>query len=427
MSKIISLHAREIFDLRGIPTIEVELVTQKGKFISSVPSGSSKGFYEAFELRDNDEKRLNGKGVLKAVNIVNSLIAKELIGKNVFNQKELDNIMINLDGTSNKSKLGANAILACSMCIARAAASAKKLPLFKYLAELTGHKKISFPIPFFNLLTGGAHANNGLVLQEIMICPIHANSFKEAYIMGIEIFHCTRKIIERKYGKDYGFISVSGGFAPPIYDWNEGFDLVTEAINIAGYTGKIKIAIDSAASEFFIKKNKKYDIGFKYPEILKNPNQIKDADQMIDEYIGLLEKYPLISFEDPFDENDWDSWVKFNKKINEKNEKIQVTGDDLLVTNPQRLKIAIQKKACNSIIIKMSQIGTLTETFETIRLAQENGYKVITSHRSGETEDNFIAHLSMGLNCNQIKTSPLCRTNNELLRIEEEQLSYGNK
>lgn len=426
MSSILSLHAREIFDLRGIPTIEVELTTQNGKFVSSVPSGSSKGFYEAVELRDNDEKRLSGKGVLNAVNNVNTLISNELIGKNIFNQKELDEIMIKLDGTKNKSKLGANAILACSMCISRAAASAKKVPLFKYLADLTGHKLTSFPIPFFNLITGGQHANNGLVFQEIMICPTKANSFKESYIMGMEVFHCMEKIIEKKYGKEWGAIAVSGGYAPPIYDWKEGFELVNEAINDAGYTGKIQMAIDMAASDFYIKSMKKYDIGYKFPENLKNPNQIKDADELISEYINLLEIYPIISFEDPFDENDWDAWVKFKKILNEKYNKVQVTGDDLTVTNPKRLKIAIQKKAINSIIIKMNQIGTLTETFETIRLAQENGFKIIASHRSGETEDNYIAHLSIGLNCDQIKTSPLCRTNNELLRIEEERMNYEN-
>ena len=426
MSSIISIYAREIFDLRGIPTIEVELITKNGKFVSSVPSGSSKGYYEAVELRDNDKKRLNGKGVLNAVNNVKTLISKELIGKNIFNQKELDEIMIKLDGTKNKSKLGSNTILACSMCIARAAASAKKVPLFKYLSDFTSHKLTSYPIPFFNLITGGQHANNGLVLQEIMICPTKANSFKESYIMGIEVFHCMKKLIEKKYGKEWGTIAVSGGYAPPIYDWIEGFDLVNEAINEAGYTGKIQMAIDMAASDFFIKKISKYDIGYKYPENLKNPNQIKDANDMINEYISLLEKYPIISFEDPFDENDWDAWIKFNKIISEKYENVQVTGDDLTVTNPQRLKIAIQKKAINSIIIKMNQIGTLTETFETVRIAQENGFKIIASHRSGETEDNFIAHLSIGLNCDQIKTSPLCRTNNELLRIEEELEKYKN-
>lgn len=427
MSTILFLHAREIFDLRGIPTIEVELITENGKFISSVPSGSSKGFYEVVELRDNDDKRLNGKGVLNAVKNVNTLIAKELIGKNVFKQKELDEIMIKLDGTPNKSKLGANSILACSMCIARAAASAKKIPLFKYLANLTFHKELNFPIPFFNLITGGKHADNGFALQEIMICPIKSKSFKEAYIMGIDIFHCMKKIIEEKYGKEFGAISVSGGFAPPIYDLNEGFDLTIEAINNAGYEGKIKLAIDSAASEFYTKKIKKYDIGFKYPEKLKNKEQIKDMDQMIDIYIGLLEKYPIISFEDPFDENDWDAWIKFTKKINERYTNILIVGDDLTVTNPQRLKIAIQKKACNSIIVKTSQIGSLSETFETVRLAQENDFKIIVSHRSGETEDNFISHLAYGLSSNQIKTAPLNITNNELLRIEEELFNSLNK
>ena len=419
MSIITSLHAREIFDLRGIPTVEVELETENGKFISSVPSGSSKGFYEAKELRDNDEKRLYGKGVLKAVNNVNSIIAKELIGKNVLNQKELDDIMINLDGTPDKSRLGANSILACSMCIARAAAASKKIPLFKYLAELTGHNQINFPIPFFNIITGGQHANNGFALQEIMIYPTKVKSFKEAYTIGIEIFHCMKKIIEEKYGKEWGFISISGGFSPPVYNWNEAFDLVMEAINKTGNSGKIELGIDSSASEFYIKSLKKYDIGFKYPQDLRNNNQLKNSDQLIEEYLRLIEKYPLINFEDPFDENDWDAWIKFNKILNEKNGKIQVTGDDLTVTNPQRLKIAINKKACNSVIIKMSQIGTLTETFETIKIAQDCGFKVIASHRSGETEDNFIAHLSVGLNCYQIKTSPLCRTNNELLRLED--------
>nr|BAN41964.1 enolase, putative [Entamoeba invadens] len=419
MSTILTVHAREIFDSRGNPTIEVEITTDNGLFRSAVPSGASTGVHEAVELRDGDKARFGGKGVLKAVENVNKVLAPALIGKNVLNQTELDEMMIKLDGTENKGKLGANAILGCSMCICRAAASFKKLSLYKYLNELTNHKEMSMPVPCFNVINGGAHAGNALAMQEFMICPTGATNFHEAMRMAAETYQCLKVVIKAKYGQDATNVGDEGGFAPNVSGAREALDLLTEAIAKAGYTGKIEIAMDCAASEFY--KDGKYDLGKKIPAEKKDASLVKDVDSLIAEYVDYGAKYPLASIEDPFDEDDWAAWNKFTTEHG----KFQIVGDDLLVTNPKRVQMAIEKKACNSVLIKVNQIGTLTETFKTIAMAQERGWGVMVSHRSGETEDTFIADLVVGLNCKQIKTGAPCRSErlckyNQLMRIEEE-------
>ncbi|KAL7721917.1 Enolase 1 [Entamoeba marina] len=426
---ITKVHAREIFDSRGNPTIEVEITTAKGMFRSCVPSGASTGVHEAVELRDGDKSRFGGKGCLKAVENVNTIIAPAIMGKNVCEQKELDELMIKLDGTANKGKLGANAILACSMSICRAGAAEKNLPLYKYLAEITNHKEMTMPVPCFNVINGGSHAGNALAMQEFMICPTGAKDFHEALRMAAETYQCLKVVIKAKYGQDATNVGDEGGFAPNISSAREGLDLLVEAIAKAGYTGKIEIAMDCAASEFY--ENGKYDLGKKIPAEKKSADLVKDTDGLIQEYVDYAEKYPLASIEDPFDEDDWAAWTKFNKNHGNK---FQIVGDDLLVTNPKRVSEAMEKDACNSVLIKVNQIGSLTETFETIRMAQEKGWGCMVSHRSGETEDTFIADLVVGLNCKQIKTGATCRSErlckyNQLMRIEEElgSVAYAGK
>lgn len=419
------VHAREILDSRGNPTIEVEITTKKGIFRSCVPSGASTGVHEAVELRDGDKSRFGGKGVLKAVKNVNDIIGPKLIGQHVFKQKELDEMMIKLDGTKNKGKLGANAILGCSMSIARAAAAEKGLPLYKYLNELTETKEMTMPVPFFNVINGGCHAGNALAMQEFMICPIDAPNFHEALRMVAETYQCLKKVIKEKYGQDAVNVGDEGGFAPNVSGAREALDLLSAAIDKAGYKGKIQIAMDCAASEFYQEKEKKYDLGKKVPQDKKDPSLVKDVKGLIEEYVDYGTKYPLVSIEDPFAEDDWDAWNQFNKEQGSSGKKFQIVGDDLLVTNPERVKTAMEKEACNSVLIKVNQIGTLTETFQTIKMAHDKGWTTMVSHRSGETEDTFIADLVVGLNCKQIKTGAPCRSErlckyNQLLRIEEE-------
>nr|BAN37630.1 enolase, putative [Entamoeba histolytica] len=424
------VHAREILDSRGNPTIEVEITTGKGMFRSCVPSGASTGVHEAVELRDGDKKRYGGKGVLKAVENVNTIIGPALLGKNVLNQAELDEMMIKLDGTNNKGKLGANAILGCSMSICRAAAAEKGLPLYKYLAELTGHKEMTMPVPCFNVINGGAHAGNALAMQEFMICPTGATNFHEALRMAAETYQCLKVVIKAKYGQDATNVGDEGGFAPNVSGAREALDLLVEAIAKAGYTGKIEIAMDCAASEFYNEETKKYDLGKKIPADKKDPSLVKDVDGLIAEYVDYGKHYPIASIEDPFAEDDWAAWNKFTVEHGN----FQIVGDDLLVTNPARVQMAMDKNACNSVLIKVNQIGTLTETFKTIKMAQEKGWGVMASHRSGETEDTFIADLVVGLNCKQIKTGAPCRSErlckyNQHMRIEEElgNIPYAGK
>ena len=406
MSKIINVKGREVLDSRGNPTVEADVILESGiKSTAIVPSGASTGEREALELRDNDE-RYNGKGVLKAVNNINTIIKNNLIGMDIQNQKEIDYKMIKLDGTKNKSNLGANAILAVSMACLKAAAKENKTPLYKYVG-----KKYNLPIPMMNILNGGMHADNSLDFQEFMIIP-NANNIKERIRIGSEVFHSLKKVLkEEGYNTNVGD---EGGFAPNFSTNKEALDAIIKAINLAGYIpGKdVNLALDVAASEFY--KNGVYN--------LKGENKKLTTNELILYYESLISKYPIISIEDPVDENDWEGFQTITAVLGDK---IQLVGDDLFVTNKEYLQKGIDLKSGNAILIKVNQIGTITETLETINLAKENGYKTIISHRSGETEDTIIADLAVGLNLGQIKTGSLSRSDrtakyNRLIRIEEE-------
>ena len=409
MSKIKDIKAREILDSRGNPTVEVDVILDNGIMgRASVPSGASTGSREALELRDNDN-RYNGKGVLKAVSNVNDIIRPALIGFDSDKQKELDYKMIELDGTPNKSKLGANAILGVSMAYLKACANNANIPLYKYVMEIYQGRHLTLPVPMMNILNGGAHADNNLDFQEFMIIP-KASNIKERIRIGSEVFHSLKKVLKEK-GLATS-VGDEGGFAPNINSNSEAFDLIIEGITKAGYTpGKdVFLGIDVAASEFY--KDGKYC--FEGRELT--------TEEIINYYKELVSKYPIISIEDPVDENDWEGFALLTKEIGDR---IQLVGDDLFTTNKEYLGKGISMKAGNAILLKVNQIGTITETIETIELAKDNGYKTIISHRSGETEDTTIADLAVGLNLGQIKTGSMSRTDriakyNELIRIEEE-------
>jgi len=414
MSKIKTVHAREILDSRGNPTVEVDVTTDDGFFgRAAVPSGASTGIHEALELRDGDKGRYLGKGVSKAVHNVNELIAKKVIGMPVCEQASLDRAMLELDGTKNKDKLGANAILGVSMAAARAAAASRKMPLYRYIAELFGTKELKMPVPMMNILNGGEHADNNVDIQEWMIMPVGAPSFTEAIRMGAEIFHSLKKVLkDKKYNTGVGD---EGGFAPNLKSNQEALDVIMTAIAAAGYkAGKdVVFAIDAASSSFF--EDGKYVM-----EAEAKPN--KSSAEMIEWYKNLVDKYPMMSIEDGLAEDDWDGWEAMT---NELGKKIQIVGDDLFVTNPERLNTGIKKGIANSILIKLNQIGSLTETLDTIRMAHNAGYTTVISHRSGETEDSFIADLAVGTAAGQIKTGSASRSDriakyNQLIRIEEE-------
>eukprot|EP00268_Persea_americana_P001699 TRINITY_DN10511_c0_g2_i1.p1 TRINITY_DN10511_c0_g2~~TRINITY_DN10511_c0_g2_i1.p1 ORF type:complete len:492 (-),score=105.03 TRINITY_DN10511_c0_g2_i1:436-1911(-) len=416
--KLKSVKARQIVDSRGNPTVEVDLVTDGGDlFRSAVPSGASTGIYEALELRDGDKSVYGGKGVLNAVRNINELLAPKLVGVDVRDQADVDAIMLEFDGTLNKSKLGANAILGVSLSVCRAGAGAKGLPLYKHIQELAGTKELVMPVPAFNVINGGSHAGNNLAMQEFMILPVGATSFAEALRMGSEVYHILKGIIKAKYGQDACNVGDEGGFAPNVQDNREGLVLLLDAIEKAGYTGKIKIGMDVAASEFFTKDGR-YDLNFK-----KQPNDgshVHTAHALGELYKEFIRDFPIVSIEDPFDQDDWSSWASLQSSVD-----IQLVGDDLLVTNPKRIAEAIQKKSCNGLLLKVNQIGTVTESIQAALDSKAAGWGVMVSHRSGETEDNFIADLSVGLASGQIKTGAPCRSErlakyNQLLRIEEE-------
>ncbi len=404
--KIVNVIGREILDSRGNPTVEVDVILEDGtRGRAAVPSGASTGERESLELRDGGD-RYQGKGVLKAVSHVNHELKDLVVGMDAFNQEEIDMAMINLDGTETKSNLGANAILGVSMATLKAAANAKHLPLYKYVGNGT-----TLPRPMMNIINGGAHADNNLDFQEYMIIP-EATSIKERVRIGSEVFHTLKNVLKEKgYATSVGD---EGGFAPNLSSNKEGFDLIMEAITKAGYKPgvDVNLAIDVAASEFY--KDNKYN--------LKGENKVLSTVELIDYYKELVNTYPIISIEDPVDENDWEGFSLITKELGQK---IQLVGDDLFVTNIKCLQKGIDNKAGNAILLKVNQIGTITETLRTIELARKNNYKTIISHRSGETEDTTIAHLAVGLNLGQIKTGSMSRTDrickyNELIRIEEE-------
>ncbi|MFH0834533.1 MAG: phosphopyruvate hydratase [Patescibacteria group bacterium] len=407
MSKISKIHAREILDSRGNPTVEVEVELATGeREIAAVPSGASTGAHEAVELRDGDS-RFGGKGVLNAVKNVNEILAQKLSGSDALDQKALDAKMIELDGTQNKSKLGANAILGVSLAVARAAASHKKIPLFEYFGFLAGNENWLLPTPMMNILNGGKHADNGIDIQEFMIVPTGFDKFSEALRAGAETFHELKKILKK--GGHATNVGDEGGFAPNFAKTEEALDAIVAAIAAVGYSSKIKIALDAASSEFFV--DGKYKI----------EGAEKDAAGMIDFYEKLLAKYPIVSIEDGLAEDDWAGWRALTQKLESK---AQLVGDDLFVTNPERLQKGIEEGIANSILIKLNQIGTVSETIEAVKLAQKSGYTAVISHRSGETEDTTIADFAVGTAAGQIKTGSLCRTDriakyNQLLRIEE--------
>ncbi|HKM29805.1 MAG TPA: phosphopyruvate hydratase [Bacilli bacterium] len=413
MPFIKEIYAREVLDSRGNPTVEVEVYTESDGFgRAMVPSGASTGEHEAVELRDGDKSRYLGKGVLKAVDNVNEIIAPELIGMNVFDQVGIDQTMIELDGTPNKQKLGANAILGVSMAVARAAADLCGLSLYNYLG---GFNARQLPTPMMNILNGGSHADNNVDFQEFMIMPVGACCFSEAIRMGAEIFHNLKKVLKAKgYNTSVGD---EGGFAPNLGSNEEAVQVIIEAIKAAGYVpGKdVLLAMDVAASEFYDKAKKKYVLAGEGGKELT-------AKELTNFYAELVEKYPIISIEDGLDENDWDGWKFLTEKLGKK---IQLVGDDLFVTNTKKLERGISSGIANSILIKVNQIGTLTETFDAIEMAKRAGYTAVVSHRSGETEDTIIADIAVALNTGQIKTGSMSRTDriakyNQLLRIEDE-------
>ncbi|MBN1156042.1 phosphopyruvate hydratase [Candidatus Woesearchaeota archaeon] len=418
VSIVKKIHAREILDSRGNPTVEVDLTTDDGVFRAMVPSGASTGIHEALELRDGDKKRYLGKGVLKAIANANGELSKIVVGMDCTKQREIDEAMIEADGTETKSNFGANAILAVSMAACKAGAASKKMPLYRYIAELAGVNEFVLPVPSFNVINGGSHAGNKLAMQEFMILPTGAPNFREALRMGAEVYHNLKKVIKEKYGQDAVNVGDEGGFAPNIQDNKEGLELLKEAIEKAGYTGKVQIGMDVAASEFF--KDGKYDLDFKNPG--NDGSKTISGDELIEVYKTFVNSYDMVSIEDPFDQDDWDTYMKLTAAIGKN---IQIVGDDILVTNPKRIKTGIEKKAMNSLLLKVNQIGTVSEAIQACKDAQKAGWGVMVSHRSGETEDNFIADLVVGLRTGQIKTGAPCRSErlskyNQLMRIEEE-------
>mmetsp|Transcript_34532 Transcript_34532/g.47194 ORF Transcript_34532/g.47194 Transcript_34532/m.47194 type:complete len:444 (+) Transcript_34532:378-1709(+) len=417
---ISNVHARQIFDSRGNPTVEVEVTTGGGVFRAAVPSGASTGIYEALELRDKDKSKYLGKGVSQAVSNVNDIIGPALIGKDPADQEGIDKIMLDLDGTESKAKLGANAILGVSLAVARAGAGKKGVPLYRHLADLAGNKQLLMPVPAFNVINGGSHAGNKLAMQEFMILPTGASSFSEAMRMGAEVYQNLKLVIKAKYGQDACNVGDEGGFAPNILENKEALELLQLAIEKAGYTGKIGIGMDVAASEFWNDEKKLYDLDFKTPE--NDGSQLVTAEALGNIYQDFAKDYPIISIEDPFDQDDWDGYAALTTNVGEK---IQIVGDDLLVTNPKRIATGMEKKACNALLLKVNQIGSVSESIQAWKMCKEKGWGVMVSHRSGETEDTFIADLVVGLNTGEIKTGAPCRSErlakyNQLLRIEEE-------
>lgn len=411
-----SIHAVEILDSRGNPTIQVEVELEDGSVgKSAVPSGASTGSFEAVELRDGDENRFNGKGVLKAVENINYTIAEELIGENAYDQFEIDNILIALDGTNNKSRLGANATLEVSIAVARAAAESLGMSLYNYLGGINGRM---LPLPMMNILNGGKHSDNNISIQEFMIVPIGGEDFSEYMEIGVKVYQSLKSVLKKK-GYSVG-VGDEGGFAPNLPSDELALDCIMEAIKEAGYmAGKdVAIALDIAATEMYDEARKQEKEGY----LFWKTNILKTKEEMISYLESLTKKYPIISIEDGLAEDDWESWKELTNRIGEE---VQLVGDDLFVTNIDRLEHGVKENVANSILIKPNQIGTVTETLDTIELAKQSGYRIIISHRSGETEDTFISDLAVAVNAGQIKTGAPCRTDrvakyNRLLTIEDE-------
>ena len=420
MAAIESIKARQIYDSRGNPTVEVDMVVGGVMSRASVPSGASTGAYEAVELRDGGDRYM-GKGVLTAVANVNEKIAPKLIGMDCTDQEAIDNLMIEMDGTPNKGTFGANAILGVSLAAAKAGAEAKKVPLYRHFADLAGNTELMMPVPCFNVINGGSHAGNKLPFQEFFVIPTGATSFREGMLMGTEVYHTLSKILKKKFGGDATLIGDEGGFAPPC-DSRSGIELVMEAIVAAGYEGKCTVGLDVAASEFKVKDSPGgagalYDLGMWDAA----SQEISGADLM-EIYAKMIADFPVVTIEDGFDEDDWENWSAMTTKFGKD---VQIVGDDLTVTNPTKIARAIDEKSCNALLLKVNQIGSITESINAVKAAKAAGWGVMTSHRSGETEDTYIADLAVGLCTGQIKTGAPCRSErlskyNQLLRIEEE-------
>ena len=413
MSEIVDIIGRQILDSRGNPTVEVEVITENGVVgRAAVPSGASTGKHEAVELRDGNKSYYLGKSVIKAIEGVNGEILNELIGMNVFDQRGIDQLMCELDGTPNKGKLGANAILGVSLAAAHAAAAEMEMPLYRYVGGVNAHV---LPVPMMNILNGGSHADNSIDFQEFMVMPVGASTFSEGLQMGVEIFHHLKDVLKSKgYSTNVGD---EGGFAPNIKSNKEAIEIVLKSIEVAGYKPgeQVMIAMDAAASEFYDAKKKKYVLH-------KSTGDELTSDEMVDYWTGWIDNYPIISIEDGLDEDDWAGWIKLNKAIGDR---VQLVGDDLFVTNTTRLKRGIEERAANSILIKVNQIGSLSETIDAVTMATKNSFTSVMSHRSGETEDTTIADLAVALNTGQIKTGSASRSDrvakyNQLLRIEEQ-------
>lgn len=409
--KIEKVHARQILDSRGNPALEVELHSKSFIGSAAVPSGASTGIHEAIELRDKKAEYF-GKGLTKAKNNVNKIISKEIMGMNANSQEKIDQKLIKLDGTHNKKRLGANAILGVSMAATRVGAAGHQMPLYEYLGAIYENHKLKLPIPFANVINGGVHAGNSLMFQEFMIAPIKAKNFSEATKIVSEIYHELKNLIADTYGKDATSVGDEGGFAPPLKNAEEALELMEVATKRMGYKSKVGFAMDAAASEFYDKKSNKYEV---------EKGRFITAEELAYHYSDLTKRYKLVSIEDPFDQDDYDAWAYLTKKIGKK---IQIVGDDLTVTNPKRIIQAVTNKLCNALLLKINQIGTITESMQAAHLAQISKWNVMVSHRSGETEDPYIADLAVGLGCGQIKLGAPCRGErtakyNQLLRIEE--------
>ena len=426
MATIASVLGRQIFDSRGNPTVECDVTLSDGSMHrAACPSGASTGIYEAVELRDGG-KAYMGKGVTKAVDNINSIIAPALKGMSPTDQEKIDKLMVEeLDGSKNewgwnKAKLGANAVLSVSMAVCKAGAAVNKVPLYKHIANLAGNKDLVLPVPSFNVINGGSHAGNKLAMQEFMILPVGATSFSEAMQMGSEVYHNLKSIIKKKYGQDACNVGDEGGFAPNILENKEGLVLLNEAIEKAGYTGRISVGMDVAASEFLVEGTTNYDLDFKTEN--NDKSHIKTGKEMLDLYKEFCTIVPMVSIEDPFDQDDFDNYGLMTEQIGKD---VQIVGDDLLVTNPKRVQKAIDEKTCNALLLKVNQIGSVSESIQAVKMSKQAGWGVMASHRSGETEDTFIADLAVGLACGQIKTGAPCRSErlakyNQLLRIESE-------
>merc|ERR1712166_24155 len=423
-STITGIRAREIIDSRGNPTVEVDLTTSGGSFRASVPSGASTGIYEASELRDGG-KRYMGKGVLQAVENCNGVMAERLLGMNVTDQRAIDNAMIELDGTENKSKLGANAILGISLAASKAGAAANGLELYQHYAQLAGNPHATtLPVPCFNVINGGSHAGNRLAFQEYFVIPSNAASFSEAMAIGCEVYHHLAQILKKKFGGDATLIGDEGGFAPPC-EARSGLELIMEAITAAGHDGKCTVGLDVASSEFKVKpgpngEGAMYDLDFKTTAAEKDPALMLKASELHDLYAELIRDFPIVTVEDPFDEDDWPNWSQI---VADQGRQVQIVGDDLTVTNPKKIQRAVEEKSANCLLLKVNQIGTISESIDAVKLSKQNGWGVMTSHRSGETEDTYIADIAVGLCTGQIKTGAPCRSErlakyNQLLRIE---------